>query len=53
VLVALTGYGCEEDRRDALRAGFDRHLVKPVEPGAIEGLVAEMASPNRTPSALH
>ena len=53
VLVALTGYGREEDKRDALRAGFDRHLVKPVEPGAIEGLVAEMASPNRTPSALH
>jgi len=29
-LVALTGYGQPEDRRRALEAGFDRHLVKPV-----------------------
>jgi PAS domain S-box-containing protein len=31
-LVALTGYGQPEDRRRALEAGFDAHLVKPVEP---------------------
>lgn len=30
LLVALTGYGQEEDRRQALEAGFDHHLVKPV-----------------------
>jgi CheY-like chemotaxis protein len=30
-LVALTGYGREEDRRAALAAGFDEHLVKPVD----------------------
>lgn len=30
-LVALTGYGQPEDRRRALEAGFDAHLVKPVE----------------------
>jgi CheY-like chemotaxis protein len=29
-LVALTGYGLEEDRRRSLEAGFDDHLVKPV-----------------------
>ena len=29
VLVALTGYGQEEDRRRSLEAGFDQHLVKP------------------------
>ncbi len=29
MLVALTGYGQEEDRRKALDAGFDRHIVKP------------------------
>ena len=29
VLVALTGYGQEEDRRRAMEAGFDHHLVKP------------------------
>ena len=28
-LVALTGYGQLEDRQEALRAGFDAHLVKP------------------------
>jgi PAS domain S-box-containing protein len=30
-LVALTGWGTEEDRRQAQSAGFDRHLVKPVD----------------------
>jgi signal transduction histidine kinase len=30
-LVALTGYGMPEDRSRALRAGFDEHLVKPVD----------------------
>src|SRR6185295_1805746 len=30
-LIALTGYGQNEDRRRALEAGFDLHLVKPVE----------------------
>jgi len=31
VLVALTGYGSAEDRKEAKDAGFDHHLVKPVE----------------------
>jgi CheY-like chemotaxis protein len=31
-LVALTGYGQAEDRKRALEAGFDAHLVKPVDP---------------------
>ncbi len=30
-LVALTGYGQEQDRRRSARAGFDHHLVKPVD----------------------
>jgi CheY-like chemotaxis protein len=34
-LVALTGYGQDDDRRRALEAGFDEHLVKPVEPEAL------------------
>jgi CheY-like chemotaxis protein len=34
-LIALTGYGQLEDRRRALAAGFDDHLVKPVEPGKL------------------
>ncbi len=34
-LVALTGYGQPDDRRQALQAGFDAHLVKPVKPEAL------------------
>ena len=34
-LVALTGYGQEEDRRRAMEAGFDRHMTKPVDPAAL------------------
>jgi CheY-like chemotaxis protein len=36
LFVALTGYGLEEDRRRALEAGFDHHLVKPVDPRELE-----------------
>lgn len=32
MLIALTGYGREEDRRAVLSAGFDEHLVKPLDP---------------------
>ena len=38
-LVALTGYGQPDDRRQALEAGFDAHLVKPVEPGTLQAAV--------------
>ena len=34
-LVALTGYGQPDDRRHAVEAGFDAHLVKPVNPDAL------------------
>ncbi|QBE62234.1 response regulator [Pseudoduganella lutea] len=30
-LIAITGYGKEQDRRAAFDAGFDHHLVKPVD----------------------
>jgi PAS domain S-box-containing protein len=39
-LIALTGYGQEEDRQRALAAGFDYHLVKPVDLEKVERLVA-------------
>jgi CheY-like chemotaxis protein len=35
LLIALTGYGQPDDRRRAEEAGFDRHLVKPVDPGGL------------------
>jgi len=34
-LVALTGYGQERDRAEALAAGFDLHLTKPVSSAAL------------------
>ncbi len=47
-LVALTGWGQEDDKNRALEAGFDRHLVKPVEPRLIETLVSSLpARPRR------
>ena len=36
LLVAVTGYDEEEDRRRALANGFDRHLVKPIQPEMLE-----------------
>ena len=48
VLVALTGWGQEEDKRRAGEAGFDRHLTKPVDPAALEKLVSELRSPTRS-----
>jgi CheY-like chemotaxis protein len=41
ILVALTGWGQESDRRRSQEAGFDRHLVKPVDPNALMQLLAE------------
>ena len=40
-LVALTGWGQEEDRRRSEEAGFDAHLVKPVDLAALTKLLAE------------
>jgi len=39
VLIALTGWGQEEDRRLTAEAGFDHHLTKPIPPDAIEELI--------------
>jgi CheY-like chemotaxis protein len=41
-LVALTGYGQPDDRRRALDAGFDAHLVKPVDPMALQATIARL-----------
>jgi PAS domain S-box-containing protein len=39
-LVALTGWGQEEDKRRSVEAGFDHHLTKPVAPATLEKLLA-------------
>jgi signal transduction histidine kinase/ActR/RegA family two-component response regulator len=51
-LVALTGYGQPEDRRRAIEAGFDAHLVKPVSPEELVRTLASIAaSRDGTPGA--
>jgi signal transduction histidine kinase len=42
ILVALTGWGQEQDRRRAHEAGFDAHLVKPLDHGALGALLTSM-----------
>ena len=44
-LVALTGYGQEEDRRRSREAGFDAHLTKPMDFGELNRLLSSMPSP--------
>ncbi len=39
LLVAVTGWGQENDRKRAREAGFDRHLVKPVDPDEIDAIL--------------
>jgi CheY-like chemotaxis protein len=40
LLIAITGYGQQEDRRRSAEAGFDHHLVKPPDPEALQRLIA-------------
>ncbi len=39
VLIAITGYGQDDDRERSQRAGIDHHLVKPVAPDALRSLI--------------
>jgi two-component system CheB/CheR fusion protein len=45
-MVALTGWGQEEDRNRAKAAGFDHHMVKPVEPALLEKLITGLPRRN-------
>jgi len=42
VLVAMTGYGQEQDQRRAQEAGFDHHMTKPVDPAAVQKLLTSL-----------
>jgi signal transduction histidine kinase/DNA-binding response OmpR family regulator len=53
VLVALTGYGQDEDRRRAREAGFDHHLVKPVDPDLLLALLATTPGAAGAPEPAH
>ncbi|MFO0889396.1 MAG: PAS domain-containing protein [Isosphaeraceae bacterium] len=42
VMVALTGWGQDDDKRRSFEAGFDHHLVKPIDPDVLEGLLDQL-----------
>jgi CheY-like chemotaxis protein len=46
VLVALTGWGQESDRRRSQEAGFNTHLTKPVDPTVLNELLARAGTPS-------
>lgn len=41
-LVALTGWGHEDDRRRTAEAGFDLHLTKPIDPTTLDDLLVQL-----------
>jgi PAS domain S-box-containing protein len=49
VIVAVSGYGQEEDKRRAIEAGFDFHMTKPVDPARLVALIASAPSLSRRP----
>jgi CheY-like chemotaxis protein len=54
LVIAATAYGRDQDRRRSREAGCDYHLVKPVDPDLLEGLLADWASgaPSTCPEEL-
>ena len=47
VIIALTGWGQNEDRRKSIDAGFDNHMVKPVDPVALMKMLSSRAQGER------
>jgi CheY-like chemotaxis protein len=47
LLVAITGYSTEPYRRQIWEAGFDYHLVKPVDPRVLQTLMARRSGPRK------
>ena len=52
VLIAVTGYGQEEDRKNSFASGFDHHLVKPVDLARVSALLAGIDA-QRANTAYH
>ena len=44
LIVAVSGYGQQEHRLRSKQAGFDQHVVKPIDPNALAGLLAALSS---------
>ena len=51
MLLAITGYGQDIDRRKSLESGFDHHLVKPVDMEKLLSTLAELAEKPTKPAA--
>ena len=51
-LIALTGYGQASDRQATQQAGFDYHLVKPVQPEELLAVLAHLRTSSTSPSAV-
>ena len=41
MLIALTGWGQDEDKRRASEAGFDRHFTKPLDPAELQRVITD------------
>jgi CheY-like chemotaxis protein len=52
VLVALTGWGAQDDRARSRQAGFDHHLTKPAGLAAVDGLIAQMSAARERSSSV-
>lgn len=48
IMIALTGYGQESDRQEAIAAGFDLHLTKPIGLPALKKLLAMLSRAERS-----
>jgi len=44
ILIAQTGWGRDEDRRNSIEAGFNHHLAKPIDHDLLEKLLAQEGS---------
>jgi CheY-like chemotaxis protein len=44
VLIAVTGWGQDEDKRRAVEAGFDHHMTKPISGEALESLLNSLTA---------
>ncbi|MGK4006123.1 PAS domain S-box protein [Sorangium sp. So ce1036] len=44
LMIALTGHGREEDRRRSREAGFDMHIIKPIDPSSLQDVLASVAT---------
>ena len=46
-LIALTGWGQDDNKRQAFESGFDHHLTKPVDPSQLDMLLERLLKPRQ------